>query len=148
MYGDTDVMRRRARQLREQGVDLRSTADRLVVATERSGWTGRAAVSLDERIRDRATHLREVAAGHDAAADALDRHLAEVDRLKDTIAATERRADRLVSEARTRLARSREPRGDEPRLRALPGAEDERLAAFEPPPSGHRDWLSVELPGL
>ncbi|MBZ5739020.1 hypothetical protein [Nocardioides mangrovi] len=148
MYGDTDVMRKRARELREQGVDLRATADRLVAQTEHAGWTGRAAAALDERVRDRATHLREVAAQHDTAADTLDAHLAEVDRLKDLIAAIERRADGLVTEARTRVARLRAAESGEHGLRVLPDPEDEQLAAFEEPPPGHRAWLAVELPGL
>jgi hypothetical protein len=124
MYGDTDVMRRRAAQLREQGVDLRAMADRLVAHTEGIGWTGRAAESLSERIRERAAHLRDVAARHDGAAESLESHLHEVDRLKDGIAATERKADVLLAET--------------------PGGQ----GAFTPPPPGHKDWLAVELPGL
>jgi len=30
----------------------------------------------------------------------------------------------------------------------LPDPVDELLARFVPPPSGHRDWLTVELPGV
>ena len=30
----------------------------------------------------------------------------------------------------------------------LPDPVDELLARFVPPPSGHRDWLTVDLPGL
>lgn len=112
MYGDTDVMRRHAARLREQGVDLRSLADRLVAQTESAGWTGRAADALAERIRERATHLRDVAARHDGAADSMEAHLEEVDRLKEAIADAERRA----------------------------GVDG-------PPPSGHKDWLTLDLPG-
>ena len=36
MYGDTEVMRRRAAQLCEQGVGLRALADQLVARTESS----------------------------------------------------------------------------------------------------------------
>ena len=99
MYGDSDVMRRRAAQLREQGVDIRAMADRLVAQTEGVGWTGRAAESLGERIRERATHLRDVAQRHDGAADLLDAHLLEVDRLKEAISPTERRAGSLLADA-------------------------------------------------
>jgi chromosome segregation ATPase len=120
MYGDTELMRKRAAELREQGVDLRAMADRLVARTEDVGWTGRAADALAERIRDRAAHLRDIAARHDAAAESLEAHLLEVDRLKDAIARAERRADHL--------------------------AEDGR--AFPVPPPGHKDWLAVDLPGL
>jgi uncharacterized protein YukE len=123
MYGDAGVMRKRAGQLREQGADLRAMADRLVAQTQAVGWTGRAAVALDERIRARATHLREVAGRHDDAADALEAHLLEVERLKEAIDVTERK------------------------VRAL-DAEDRLPAAFTRPPPGHRDWLTVDLPGL
>jgi hypothetical protein len=112
MYGDTDVMRRHAARLREQGVDLRAMADRLVAQTESAGWSGRAANALAERIRERATHLRDVAARHDGAAESMEAHVVEVDRLKEAISDAERRA----------------------------GADD-------PPPPGHKDWLTLDLPG-
>jgi hypothetical protein len=123
MYGDTDVMRRRAAQLREQGVDLRTMADRLVAQTESIGWTGRAADALVERIRERAAHLRDVAGRHDTAAESLDAHLLEVDRLKDAITLTERRV-------------------------AARAADGDAPAGFTPPPPGHKDWLTVDVPGL
>lgn len=150
MYGDTEVMRKRAAQLREQGVDIRAMADSLVTQTEGVGWSGRAASSLDDRIRERAAHLRDVARRHDAAADSLDAHLLEVDRLKDAIATTERKATALVADARGRVARLQDP--DDPddldEIRRLPAPEDEALAGFTPPPRGHKDWLTVDLPGL
>lgn len=123
MYGDTDVMRRRAAQVREQAIDIRATADRLVAHTEALGWTGRAADALGERIRDRAAHLREVAARHDRAVESLEAHLLEVDRLQDSIVAAQRRTDALA-------------------------AEDRLPASFTPPPPGHKDWLALDLPGL
>lgn len=117
MYGDTEVIRRRTDQLRQQGTDLRALADHLVARTEASGWTGRAAESLHERIRDRATLLREVAERHDTAAGSLERHRVRVEGLQEQIGATQRRAEELT-----------DPSG------------------FDPPPPGHRDWLTVELP--
>jgi uncharacterized coiled-coil DUF342 family protein len=123
MYGDADVMRKRADQLREQAVDLRGLADGLVAQTEDLGWTGRAADSMRERVRERAGHLRAAAADHDTAADSLNRHAQEVASLKDAIADVERRAGSLDPDDRT-------------------------LAGLDPPPSGHRDWLAVSLPGL
>ncbi|HYF72909.1 MAG TPA: hypothetical protein VD864_08805 [Nocardioides sp.] len=123
MYGDSGVMRKRAAQLREQGVDLRTMADRLVARTEALDWTGRAADALRARIRERATHLRELADDHDGAADALQSHLLEVDRLAAEIAGAERRAGHLAADGR------------------IP-------AGLSTPPPGHRDWLTVELPGL
>ncbi len=145
MYGETEVMRRRSGELREQGVDLRALADRLVAQTESAGWTGRAAAALGERIRERASRLRDLADRHDTAADSLDAHVVEVDRLKDAIAGIERKADSLVADARTRIARTDAATHD---VRIAPAPEDALLAAFTRPPAGHRDWLSVELPGL
>jgi hypothetical protein len=119
VYGDPDVMRKRAAELREQGADLRALADRLVARTEGVGWTGRAADALAVRIRDRAAHLRDVATRHETAADSLERHLLEVERLQDAIGEAERRAARLAADG----------------------------VSFSPPPPGHRDWLTVDLPG-
>lgn len=121
MYGDTAVVRRRSGQLREQSVELRALADRLVAEVEALDWRGRAATDLAERVRDRAGHLRSCAEQHDEAADLLDRHGHEVDRLQDLIATTEQRAARLLAD----------------------GSVDD----FGAPPPGHRDWLAVTLPG-
>ena len=152
MYGDTDVMRRRVAQLREQGVDIRAMAERLVARTDSIGWTGRAADAMRERIRDRAAHLREAAAHHDTAADSLEKHLQEVDRLKDSIAGVERRATRLVVDAQTRVARAGDARHheapDDSGVTVTADPADQTLAAFAPPPAGHKDWLTVSLPGL
>ncbi len=126
MYGDTEVMRRRADALREQASDLRAAADRLVAQADAVAWSGRAADSMRDRIRERSSHLRDVAATHDDAADSLDAHVAEVDRLKEAIAEVERRVGTLLADAR----------------------DDEALAGFVPPPAGHRDWLTLTLPGL
>ena len=100
-------MRKRAAQMREQAIDIRAMADQLVAQTESVAWTGRAADAMRERIRDRAAHLRDVAGAHDTAADSLERHLLEVDLLKDEIADTERKTDKLVTDARSRVAADR-----------------------------------------
>lgn len=139
MYGETDVMRRRVGQLREQSADIRRLADQLVGRTEIVDWTGRAADSLRERARERAIALRECAQRYESAADALDRHADDVDHLKDAIAVRERSAESLLGEAHARKS-------------VLEGGaaltdEDVVLAGFTPPPPGHRDWLTVELPG-
>ncbi|MGY2700833.1 hypothetical protein [Nocardioides sp. HB32] len=120
MYGETDVMRKRATQLREQGIEIRRMADRLVARTEAVGWTGRAADALAIRIRDRASRLHDVAARHDAAAESLEAHLLEVERLKDAIDDAEHRARHLAEDG----------------------------VPFSPPPPGHKDWLALDLPGL
>jgi hypothetical protein len=115
MYGDTEVMRKHAGRLREQGDDLRGLADRLVAQTESAGWAGRAADALAERIRERAAQLRDLASRHDGAAHSMDAHMQEVDRLKDAISDAERRADVLA------------------------------VDTSERPPAGHKDWLTVDL---
>jgi len=137
MYGDSEVMRRRAAQLRDQAVDITALADQLVGRAEAAQWHGRAAESMRMRIRDRAHALRETAARHQHAAEVLERHAAEVDLRKDVIAEMEQRAARLVEEARARVATA-----------VAPDPVDEQLVAFDPPPAGHKDWLTVELPGL
>jgi uncharacterized protein YukE len=151
MYGDTLVMRRRAAQLREQGEDIRTMAEQLVTRSDEvaqeSGWTGRAADAMRDRVRERAAHLREAANAHDVAAASLEKHLGECDRLTESIAGLERRASSLVADARTRVARLQSP-GDDDAVRPTATREDQALVAFVPPPSGHKDWLDVELPGL
>jgi len=122
MYGDTDVMRKHAGRLREQGREIRAMADHLVAQAEAVSWAGRAGEAMRERIRGRAARLREAADRHDLAADTLDTHTQLVDELKDSIAETERRATALL--------------------------EDGALPRFEPPASGHKDWLAVSLPGV
>lgn len=151
MYGDTGVMRKRVDQLREQGVDIRSLADQLVAQTESISWSGRAADSMRERIKDRASHLRAAATQHETAADALDKHLQDVDRSNEAIGNIERKAASLIAEARTRVAeveRQNDAAVPGSGVRRVPDADDQTLADFTPPPTGHQDWLHVTLPGL
>jgi hypothetical protein len=149
MYGDTEVLRRRVDQLREQAVDIRGLADQLVARTESTGWTGRAADSMRVRVTERATHLRSAAAQHETAADSLDKHLHEVETQQEAIATVERRATDLVAEARSRMADvARRNDLAAAGVHVEPDADDVSLDAFDPPTSGHRDWLAVELPGL
>ena len=147
MYGDLAAMRNRVGQLHEQAVDVRSIADRLVAQVDGIEWQGRAADAMRTRTRERANRLRDNAHQHDDAAEALERHAAEIARRKDAIADLELRAASLVAEARARVARAEshdDPEGV--RREAMPA--DRRLAAFAAPPSGHQDWLTIELPGL
>ena len=119
MYGDTDVIRHRVDRLREQAGDIRATADGLVARSESVAWSGRAADAMRRRIRERAVALRAIADRHETAADALEKHLHEVDRRKEAIAAAERRADALLA--------------------------DGALVGRTLPASGHKEWLEVEL---
>jgi uncharacterized protein YukE len=124
MYGDTAAIRKRAGQLREQSTDVRALADRLVAQVDSLSWTGRAAVDMRARVQDRAALLRDCASAHENAAESLERHLAEVDRLKDSIAGIERKASSLVAD------------------------DSDLRGQFTPPPPGHKSWLTVNLPGL
>lgn len=137
MYGDTAASRKRIAQLREQGGDIRAAADRLVAQAESVPWHGRAAEAMRARIKERANLLRVAAGHHETAADSLARHLTEVDARKEAIDTIRHRAESLTTDAASRVATSDKP-----------SDEDAALVGFVPPPAGHKDWLSVELPGL
>lgn len=140
MYGDTLVMRKRAGQLREQSVEIRAAADQLVARGEAIPWRGRAAEAMRERVKERASHLRSAARAHEAAADSLARHLAEVDRLKEAISEAEGRLGGRVAEAQHRVeAGAYDP--------SVATDHDRALAGVALPPTGHADWLVLELPG-
>ncbi|MCW2845801.1 MAG: hypothetical protein JWN22_3717 [Nocardioides sp.] len=147
MYGDTTVIRGLARDLREQAADIRSEADRLVGQCENVHWKGLAADAMRRRTRDRASALRRSATLHEDAADALDHHAHEVDRLKDLIASIERKVHSLIDGARDRLADIGHGIMDGLR-HVLPDAGDELLDRFVPPPPGSKDWLDVDVPGV
>jgi hypothetical protein len=142
MYGDTDAARKRVLQLREQADDIRALADHLVAQAEAVPWHGRAAESMRTRIKERAAHLRTAAGHHETAAESLAHHLGEVDIAKDAIETRAHKAMALVEDARTRAART----ADQATTQA--DEADTQLLAFEPPPEGHRDWLTITLPGL
>jgi hypothetical protein len=132
MYGDSTAIRRLAGGLREQAGEIRTEADRLVARTDAAGWLGEAGDALRGRVRERAFALRRSAALHDDAAEALERHAREVERLQRLIEEIERRVHRLVEAARDRLD----------------DWASGWLRGFEPPPSGSHRWLEVEVPGL
>ncbi|CAB4955160.1 unannotated protein [freshwater metagenome] len=140
MYGDSAAGRKRVAQLREQSGDIRALAQRLVSQAEAVPWHGKAADAMRERIKDRANHLRTAAAHHETAADSLARHLVEVDSLKEAIETRAHKATSLVEDARTRAAEA-DPA-------TPPDDAEAALLAFDPPPAGHKDWLTVDLPGL
>jgi hypothetical protein len=140
MYGDTEAIRGLARTMREQGAALCHEAETLGARAECTPWEGLAADAMRLRVRAQVESLRRTAALADAAAIALDHHADEVDRLKALIAAIERKVMDLVATARDRLTGLVDA--------VLPDPVDELLARFVPPPPGHRDWLTVDLPGL
>ncbi|QIX28294.1 hypothetical protein ncot_18130 [Nocardioides sp. JQ2195] len=147
MYGDPAAMRKRAAQLQEQATDIRAMADRLVAQIESINWEGRAAADMRSRIHDRAAHLRDCAAQHETAAESLTKHVVEVERLKDAIDGIERKSSSLVADARTRIAQQR-AQSESSGVTIDPDDTDRTLDQFVAPTSGHKDWLTVELPGL
>lgn len=151
MYGDTNAIRRLATGLREQAVDIRAEGCALRGCVDSTVWSGVAADALRLLAEGRLRDLEAAARRHDEAATALDRHAAEVDRLTELIAAIERRVDRLVDGARERIGPLADRLAASPVGRLLGGLADpvdELLDRFVPPPSGHREWLEVDLPGL
>lgn len=147
MYGDTAAGRKRVAQLREQGGDIRALAARLVAQAEAVPWHGKAADAMRERIKERAAHLRAAAGHHETAAESLARHLQEVDTLKEAIDVRSHKAAALVEDARTRASEAAGPDGS-PAESDPTDPTDATLLAFDPPPAGHKDWLTVTLPGL
>ena len=139
MYGDTAAGRKRVAQLREQGGDIRALAARLVSQAEAVPWHGKAAEAMRVRIKERADRLRAAAAQHETAAESLARHLTEVDSLKEAIEVRAHKATSLVEDARTRASEAGDAGSD---------SAEAALVAFDPPPAGHKDWLTVDLPGL
>ncbi|KRB78545.1 hypothetical protein ASE01_04610 [Nocardioides sp. Root190] len=147
MYGDTELIRRRVSELRDQGADVRALADQLVARVEGLGWAGRAGEAMQERVSARAGHLRTAADQHVAAADALADHAEAVDGAVEEIAAIEGRTTARIADARTRV-RAIEARNEgADGVQVTPDPADEALLAFVPPPPAHRDWLTVEIPG-
>jgi hypothetical protein len=147
MYGDTNAIRGLARDLRRIGAEVRDEADRLQARAADVPWQGTAADAMRAVARHRTRALHLTADLHDDAARALDEHADEVDRIKRLIAAIEHRVRALVSAARDRIAGVLSDLAS-----GLTGGMvdpgDDLLDRFVPPPPGHRDWLSVRLPGL
>ena len=133
MYGDTTTIRALARDLRTRADEIRTAADRLSARADHVAWRGLAADAMRGHAHDRSAGLRRTAALHDDAADALDRHAREVDRVKDLIAAIERKVRSVLDAARDRL---------------VPDVLEGLVHRFTPPAPGSRDWLTVDLPGL
>src|SRR5690606_14991441 len=105
-------------------------------------WQGIAADAMRAVARFRVEALRRTAGLHDEAAAALDEHADAVDRVKRLIAAIEERVMALVAAARDRIA------GVLGAVGGFVDPLDDLLDRFVPPPSGHLDWLSLDLPGL
>jgi hypothetical protein len=138
MYGNTSVIRRRARELRERAADVRAEADELVARAEAVAWTGLAADAMRRAARAHGNRLRACADAHDDAAEALDHHAREVDRVRDLIAAIEHRALGLLHHVGSGVASLVG--------HVLPDGVEHWARGFDPPPHGHLAWLDVRLP--
>lgn len=121
MYGDATAIRDLARQLHDRAGEIRATAAQLARQVEDVDWEGAAADAMRHQAGIQLQALRQTACLHDDAADALERHAREVQRLQDLIAAIERRARGIIGSL---------------------------LSHLHMPPPGHLAWLSVDLPGL
>ena len=142
MYGDTEAIRGLACDLRRLGDDIRWEADMLLGRAEAVPWQGLAADAMRCLAHYRVGELRRTATLHDEAAAALDDHADAVDKIKGLIAAIEDRVMSMIAAARDRIA------GLVGMIGGLVDPVDDLLDRFVPPPSGHRDWLTVDLPGL
>jgi len=140
MYGDTSAIREQARRMRERAGDIRAEADALLHGADGVRWTGLAADATRRAAREHVGWLLACAGSHEEAAEALERHAREVDRVKELIASIERRALGLVDSASSGLAGLLG--------HVVPDALDRWVRDFDPPPHGSREWLDVTLPPL
>jgi uncharacterized protein YukE len=151
MYGDATAIRHLAARMRDRADQIRAAGARLAEHVDEVPWQGCAADAMRRHAHVRIAALGETARLHDEAAEALDRHAREVQRLQDLIAAIERKVRGLVDAASHRLTEVGRGLVDGV-VDGLTGAEadpaDQMLASFHPPPTGHLGWLSVDLPGL
>ena len=143
MYGDTARIRALADELRDRADDIRGLADRLTARADQVPWQGLAADAMRDHARRRAAALRRTACLHDDAADALDRHAREVDRLKDLIAAIERKVRGLIESARDKLVPGRPRRPGRPVRPAT--ARQPRVADRRPAGAG---LMSADITGV
>jgi ubiquinone biosynthesis protein UbiJ len=131
MYGDTGAVRAWARRLRALAAEIDRDSDDVLARAEGVAWSGVAADAMRASARRLAGELRTCAARHRAAADALDRHAAEVERVQAAIAAIEHRAERVLAHA------------------AAGGRDAVHWAStFTAPARGSVAWLDVHVPDL
>jgi hypothetical protein len=85
MYGDTTTIRALARRLRERADEIRDLAAALSEHARSVPWSGLAADAMRAHTGDRVGGLLHTAGLHDDAADALELHAREVDRLQELL---------------------------------------------------------------
>lgn len=139
-YGDPGAVRALAAGLRDRAGDVRDEAARLRALVDACPWTGWAADAMRQRAAATLGGLHRTADRHDEAAEALDRHAAEVERRQAQVAAVERAFHALVEAVRSRVDG------------LVGGVADSWLEGWlrrvVVPPAGHRDWLDVDVPQL
>jgi hypothetical protein len=143
MYGDTTVVRALAGRLREQAGEIRAEAASLEAHAEAVEWTGLAADAMRRLARDHAGDLRVCSALHADAADALDRHAREVDRVEQLIASIEHRALAALDGARHAVAGLTDVLPH-----AVPDPLEHWAHHFVPPAHGSKEWLDVHVPSV
>ena len=85
MYGDTTTIRALARRLHERADEIRDLAADLTTRADGVPWTGLAADAMRAHTGVRVGGLLRTAGLHDDAAEALERHAREVDRLEELL---------------------------------------------------------------
>jgi hypothetical protein len=140
MYGDTGAIRTHARCLRERAEEIGMLAMALSRHAETVPWSGVAADAMRRTACGHAVGLQACADAHARAAEALERHAEEVDRVKDLIASIERRVVGALDAAASGVAGVLG--------HVVPDAVDRWARDFEPPAHGSRDWLDVRLQAL
>jgi methyl-accepting chemotaxis protein len=145
MYGNPAAIRRLAQKMRNRAGDLRHQADDLVSRTEGHSWVSLAADRMRERAVEMADKLRSTAGDYDEAAERLDAHAREVQRLLDLIEEIENRVTNMISAAKDRIASTAKAiaEGVKDLVSGADDAFDKLLSSFDQPPPGHKDWLDV-----
>ena len=138
MYGDTGAIRAHARRLHGRAEEIRALAVCLWQQAEAVPWTGLAADAMRETAREHAAALQACGDAHARAAEALERHAREVDRVKDLIASIERHVLSAVDSMTSGVA------GVVGHV--VPDSLDRWASSFDPPPHGSLAWLDVRVP--
>jgi hypothetical protein len=140
MYGDATAVRALAARLRAQAGEIRIEAAQLETLAAGTHWTGMAADAMRASVRVQAHDLGVCADLHDDAAEALELHAREVDRVKELIGAAEHRILRLVDAAAGRVQGLVS--------HAVPDRLERWALAFAAPAHGSIEWLDVHVPDL
>jgi hypothetical protein len=106
---DTEAIRDLAVRMRERAGEILDEAGRLLDAADDVCWEGRAADAMRDHAERRTRSLRRTAALHDDAAEALERHAAEVDRASALLRAALAEGEDLAAHLETGLRAALDP---------------------------------------